>query len=536
MQIAFLSWVVPIAVAALLLVLHRRQEAPVEAAVSSMLVWRQVIPSGHLQRMRPRRMVSLLLVLGIGACLASAIVRAFVPGATYEVIVLDNAFSMSALTSQGASRWQLALRGARHIVSRSPLDAHFMVLDTMTQRPAGAFVSRAEALAQIDALAIAPPAPRRMPAIPSSHRGPVHLLTDGAGLPELRLPTQMRLQLHPVFEAAPNAALSAFDIASMPTDPTRHEALVRLVNDSPRPAEVAYTVEGEQVAVRRVARLDAGEALTETFVLRARPGERLRADVFLQGDAVAADDTAHATVPRGGRMRVLLVSPDGDMLASALRLLPEVELRTLPPDRYRDGGDVDVYVFQRFAPATMPSAGVLQIGASAPCAGSGRLQAVQRPRALRWVARDALAAAIDWGEVRVDRAHLHRDPVPGDGSAVVVDGVTQRALIWRCEGRRRTVALGFDLADSNLAIQPGFPVLLAQAMHWLASADVSERQTTAMFPYAVNASTLAPAATAPAAQARGPGERFTQGPALLLAVALALLLAWWAGRSAGLLR
>jgi len=584
-----LSWIVPLVVAALVMFLHRRQEAASEATVSSMIVWRQVLPTGRLRRLRPRRMASLLLLVGIAVCLAAALMQTVVPGTVREVLVLDNAFSMSALTSRHASRWQLAVREARRLVQAAPLDAQFLVLDTTGQRPLGRYVAREEALAQIDMLAVAPPGNRRLPAIPALHRGPVHLFTDGVRLPELAVPAHARLHRHLVFEAISNAALAAFELASVAAEPGHHEALVRLVNDSPHPAELAYTVEGRGVALRRTAHLAAGEMQVETFALRADPGDILRAKVFLQGDALAADDFADAIVPRGGRMRVLLVSSHPAVLETALRMLPGVELRTVHPDRYGENAQVDVYLFHRFSPAALPSAGVLHMGAGTSCTGSLATEPARALRGARWAVRDALAQSIDWGEVRVDRGFVHVLPV-GQGAAVVAGSAGEGAPIWKCDGRRRSVILGFDLADSNLALQPGFPVFLAQAMHWVASGHdagstpvgvvtlvpargtVTGEDGSPVDAFAVAGGTAfiaaAPGRYVSRAEhgartvvarfdppptrvngrvaARGPidaelydtgiGRLLAGGPEMLLAIALVLVLIWWIGRLVGIVR
>jgi hypothetical protein len=69
-------------------------------------------------------------------------------------------------------------------------------------------------------------------------------------------------------------------------------------------------------------------------------------------------------------------------------------------------------------------------------------------------------------------------PIASDATVRVLARFGDRPLVWTREAEgRREVGLAFDPEDSNLPLRVAFPVLLYNAIDWLAAAAPSERRT-----------------------------------------------------------
>ncbi len=194
----------------------------------------------------------------------------------------------------------------------------------------------------------------------------------------------------------------------------------------------------------------------------------LHAQILTQ-DALSIDHEAWAIV--GGSMhgRVLLVTKGNNFLQAALLLQSNIDLYKTTPDKYVvNAGNFDVTVFDGFVPATLPTGGVLFIN---PPQGS-YIFGQSRPeiRVSHIGAGSAgsessgLLDNVDLSSIHVLRlSHLL---VPALWAQSVIVTPETPLLIAGENNNRRIAALSFDLHDSDLPLQPSFPILIYNLVNW----------------------------------------------------------------------
>src|SRR2546425_8396311 len=194
----------------------------------------------------------------------------------------------------------------------------------------------------------------------------------------------------------------------------------------------------------------------------------LHAQILTQ-DALSVDHEAWAIV--GGSMhgRVLLVTKGNNFSQAALLLQSNIDLYKTTPDKYVVNADnFDLTVFDGFVPATLPTGGVFFIN---PPQGS-YIFGQSRPqiRVSHIGAGSAgsessgLLNNVDLSSIHVLRlSHLL---VPALWAQPVIVTPETPLLIAGENNNRRIAALSFDLHDSDLPLQPSFPILIYNLVNW----------------------------------------------------------------------
>ena len=461
------AWALLAVVALVILLLHLLRPPPSKLVVSSVLLWARVLR----ERKRPnvRRLVTLLLALGAGLCMALALTRPEVPGIAARVqhlaLILDNSPSMAARMRDGRSRWEHAVEQARALLRQAGAPSEVMLMDTAGRLRMSGFVDRDSALA---ALARVPPAGwgnTWMPPMPLAAGAQLHLFTDGVA----QIAAPDGAIVHPVFEPADNVAVTAFEALPQTQDPTRYEVLVQVLNASPGDQRIRLLITGgKRFSVAQEIDLRAGETVDATFDVSDFEGGVLGAAVVCRTDAFALDDLAYTIVPPHRPKRVLLVTPGNSSLEEALRNLPGVRLTAVPPDAYPRAAEYDAYVFDRFAPAEPPAAGALLLLPPArKWLGSQSTVVLAGAHVTKWNAAHAVTSGIAWRNVRLARATVDVAPATGSDALVLARGSGSGALVTAGESRVRWIKVGFALEDSNFPLQADFPVFLGNALSWV---------------------------------------------------------------------
>jgi hypothetical protein len=451
-------------VALAIVVLYWLKPRPLRTTVGSTLLWANVLKRRVRHAMRWRWVLSLLLALGIGLSLALALTRPELPalGLTGKriVLVLDNSPSMAARTRDGRTRWLHALERARGLLRGTV--GTVMLLDTMGTATSQGFVTRAQAMITLEGIEVGSSRAARLPVLPQERGLEVHLITDGVGLTGF----PPGAVVHSVFETADNVAVTGLEARAFPADPTRYEAFVQLYNASPGSKRVRLTLRGGgHFAIEQELDMTAGELVDASFDVSRFEGGILGAAAATIGDALALDNTAFARVPTHRPRRVLLVT-DGNMrLEGSLRVLPGIRLATVRPADYARAAAADAYVFDRFAPALPPPAGALLFRpAPAPWFPVGSA-IIANPAIAGWDRSHPLTIGLNWHDLRVRQAR----PVDVPASETVV-AAAQGALVAARRGSSPWILVGFAPQDSNLPLQPAFPVFLGNALDWLTQA------------------------------------------------------------------
>jgi len=568
------------AVALMVLLLYLLKPSPRRLIVSSTLVWRRVLRARNRAPDRLRWWVSLLLAMLIALAVAAALTRTTLGalGAAAErvVLVLDNSATLATLTSDGRTRWEHAQSRAREIIASGGADSRYLVADTQRSIASPRFEEAAAALQTLDGLRVMPWNDPLFPDVLAlrDQNPSAWFISDGVAA--IQVPPGV--ETRSVFQIADNVGITAFDIRAVPGDARRHQAFVQVLNGSPGAKRVELLVAGAgHSPMIHTLDMPGGAVANEAFDVSGFSNGPLRALITTPRDALAADDVAYAYLPASKAIRVGLVSAGDAALERTLRLLPRAQLLLVPPQRVNARSGVDVWVFDRYAPAQPPLAPALLF----------------RPPQAQWLPAshgDIGATAVTWWvrghpvtdglslrDVLTEHALAIRAETP---TQVLAADANQRPLILASPFGLRWVEVAFALQDSNLPLQAGFPVLLSNVVDWmtgeplalksqpgevrlpLAGAQVVDLQGRAIQTReamgatlaaldeaglytaragerrlrvavsvsdpsvtAVNASRLADQPAAPTLQARG--WNFAPWRALLLAAALLLVLEWW---------
>ena len=505
--------------AGIIVVLYWVRPEPQPVVVPSNLIWRRVLDERRRREDFWRWLISLVIALLVGLAvimaMAQPIPESGVRGGRV-VVVMDTSPSMAAALSGGGTRWDQASEQVRRILTGSSETSEFLLLDTAGDRGGRSFTGRREALEALEDLRPAHGREHRFPDVadllePASGTAAaaaVIFVGDGVYVPE----APDGVERISVFEAAPNAGITAFDVRPLPSDPGRFEAFIEVVR---HPAEeddggvVVLQVDGAGGAsARRTLRVDAGTPLGETVPLTGFVAGPVRAVIAISGDdALPADDVAHAYIPARNRLRVLLVGGPNPFWEAALRLDPRVSLSVAPPGSEAladlDFASVDLVVIEGAPPEAMPPVPVLVAGSgnaewlpprlgneTGNESGNETGNETGNESANEEVSLEGETATVTLPVVRGQTEHpllrdlnfedaLARDVEAfdaaffgGQSSWELLLGDSRLGLLAARESPLRGLAFAFPIARSNLPLQADFPLLLSRALSWLTDVEV----------------------------------------------------------------
>jgi hypothetical protein len=307
----------------------------------------------------------------------------------------------------------------------------------------------------------------------------VILVSDGA------FPEQAR-QLDPATTAgldvrwlavgrrARNVALLGFSARRLPSDPTTVEAALTLRNFGDAPATVTLEIAAARAVVDR-ARLTLAPGETRRYALpdATTPDGLLEARLIHDGapDDLAIDDRAFAVVPTPERRRVLRVgAPDLYLDGALLSLGATVTVDRARPENVEETrarwATYDAVIFDGVAPTPAPTSGhflyLAPRGPGSPFAVRGTLAAPVISDVRRG---HPLVRQLDLADVNIaEAARLSLEA----GDVAVASSLGAPLIAARERPGLRVAALAFDLRRSDLPMRAAFPLLLANAIEWLA--------------------------------------------------------------------
>ena len=501
--------------AGVVLLLYWVRPEPQPVVVPSNFIWRKVLDERRRREDFWRWLISLFIALLAALAVVLAMSRP-IPGEGVQggriVVILDTSPSMAAELPAGGARWEQAAEQARRILGSGNETSEFLLLDTGGERGGRSFTGRREALEALDSLGPAHGREHRFPDVadllePAAAGGlsaQVFFVGDGVFVSDV----PDGVERISVFEAAPNAGITAFDVRPLPTDPGRFQAFVEIVrypgSDAGEGVVVLQIDGAGGASARRTLRVTPGAPHGATVPLTGFVAGPVRAVLAAAGsDALAADDVAHAYIPARNRLRVLLVGGPNPFWEAALRLDPRVSLSAAPPGDEAladlDPAAWDLVVMDGVAPAEPPATPVLFAGSGAadwlpprlgagpqggPANGSSGSQSgdptsavtlpVARGQAEHPLLRDLnLDDALARDVTAFDAASLDAGSgAPSPGQWTVLLGDARLGLLAAREAPYRSLAFAFPIAGSNLPLQADFPLLLSRALSWLTDVEV----------------------------------------------------------------
>jgi len=447
--------------------LYLLKPPPRRLLVPSSLIWDRVLRESHRSSDRLRWWLSLLLSAIIAVSMAVVVVRPQLSGAggTADrlVIVLDNSPTLATRTTDGATRWSHALAKARAtLATRSP-GTQVLLIDTMRRIATPGFEDRDAAIERLQQLHIAYGGVPRVPDIAQAAEAETVVISDGVQI--TGVPASARLDS--VFEPVENAGITEFEVRPLPADPRRYTAFVEVTNAGGADRSVEIAIAG--VGGRRVLRtvnVHAGSAQAQLIDISALEAGPVRAALTMPGDGLEADDVAYALLPMRRLVRVGLVSKGNPYLEKALRAQPRVQLAAMSPRHFAERRDIDVWVFDRFAPVTQPRAPALLFRPSAVSWLPAPGREIAGVTVAAWDGAHPLLENLSLRDLVVERAvatHL----ATRQHDVVLVSARGDTPLVVAHEGAARRVSFAFGLEDSNFALHAEFPLFLGNVLDWL---------------------------------------------------------------------
>lgn len=467
---------IPLAGIIILLYLLKLRRVPVE--IASTFLWRQALQDVQanipFQKLK-RNLLLLLQLLALTAIiggLAAPYVLAERLGGKNTVIVMDASGSMKATDVDG-SRFEQARGWARRIIGGMGRgDEVAVIVSAARSHVAAPFSSDQRKLLQTvaglqatdcatnikDGLLLAMSLASRRP------NAQVYVVSDGAFEPLPEVSGSSNVRFLKVGERNENVAILAFE-ASRPAGAREHQLFLRIHNFSKQPKDGLLSlyhddeiIDAEQISIK------PGEDKVQTFSLSLRQTGLLKAEIELQDD-LAADNVAYAFAETAGAVSVLLVTPGNLFLEQALLILPEVKVdRTaaLDPETAATVGEqYDIVVFDRVTrPESLGGVPALLIREGGEGAGS-----LASPEISRWENTHPVLAHVNLSAVEISTGRaLARET----GAEVLAWAGGAPLIVARDVPGAREVSFGFSFLDSDLPLRVGFPVLLSNAVEWLA--------------------------------------------------------------------
>ena len=469
---AWQAWIFIGAAVAAAVWVFRRKVQPPPIVVPSLTIWRQVLdrPRPRAWWERVRRAVSLVLTAVIAGALAMAIARPAprVGGSAAGrlLIVLDSSWSMGARTAAGGTRWQRAIAEARALAESSGRDdvALATTADGLIEGPTLDTALVETALGRLSPSGGEGTAWPRIEGVASTH-----FFTDGAVARVL----DPAVVIHSVFEPAQNVAITAFVARPATSANAGAEVYLEVSNFAPVGQRVHVTVTRETtLLLDRSVDIGAGGALREVLPLDANGGARLGARVSAPANALAVDDSAVAWLATADPVTVAVVSDEPDAFARLLRHDPSVTATFVRPADYKPV-TADVIVFDRWLPPDPPAHPALYIE---PPAAAWLGRAGVEETAPRWTASSSHAVLDGVDPFTLEIGHVRSYQAAAVTPIAVSEKGTPVVSILDSP-QARAVILGFGPADSNLASAPAFPVLVGNALEWLAHPASGEPRT-----------------------------------------------------------
>ncbi|MEO8481140.1 MAG: hypothetical protein ABI634_02950 [Acidobacteriota bacterium] len=443
---------------------------PPRLAAPSMALWRRILddPRERTWWERIRRAVSLALTAAIALLLVLSAVRpARRAGARTGrlTIAFDSSWSMGARTADGQTRWAHAVSEARALARSIGSDE--VIVETTGQ----GVVEGPTADSALIALAFDRLRPeggsQALELARSRSDDVVHFFTDGS----TDRPIPPGVVVHSVFESAPNVAVTALSARSATSARTTAEAFLEIANMAPaQRVHLTMTREAAVIADRQLD-MRAGEVVREIVPLPGN-GARLHVRISAAGDALEADDEAVAWLAAADPLRVTVVTDHPETFVRLLDRDASIQPTFIRPSQWQPGAP-DAWIFDGWLPAEAPAKPALYFD---PPAAAWLGTELREEVAPVWSAVEAHpildgvdALTVDVARVRMP-VGLQLRPVGtsmrGTPLVSVVDTTATRAVV-----------VGFGANSSNLMAAPAFPVLVGNALDWLAhpvpSASVS---------------------------------------------------------------
>jgi Mg-chelatase subunit ChlD len=459
-------------------------------AVPSVLLWTRALDeleaNAPFRRLR-RNLLLLLQLLALAALVFAlarplVITRALASGST--IIVIDSTASMSARDEESSSRLDRARQLARGMIEGLSGDDRAAIIESSARVTVRCALTSdlntlAEAISQVkqtDAPGSLTDALRLAEQIAGSERDSnIVVLSDGGGSPivssgdsQLELSSRapsgsVAVRFVRVGQRSDNVGIIAMNSRQF-AGTGRRQVFASVANfgDQPRKFGVELTIGGRLVDART---LDLGPNDRRGLVFDSIFGGAELAELKLDlQDDLVSDNIAYAFLPNTRKVRVGVIS-ENPFLLEALAANTEVVARKISSGSIDEEVDCIVSDGAAAVETGRPLLSINPPDAAGLWHSTGQLD---NPEITSVERAHPVNSFLSYGDVHIEKtasrdAQSWLKPVVSAGS---------NPLIWAGDdGHRRLVMIGFDLARSDLPLKVEFPILLANAVSWLAGRE-----------------------------------------------------------------
>jgi hypothetical protein len=471
--------------------LHLLLNAKRPQTVSSLDFWRRALESKQAQWLFAHRLPWVALLL---SCLIAVLLvlelgdprfDADIDGTTVVVVSADRTMGT---THAGESRTDMAFEQARELARDATVSGKVTLVRAGVRpsvvvpltRNANDVANVRPALAHEDGKANLGAAISlgRQIVEHQGGNGSVLVLSDAVLPEDTQSGGRVQVERIPVGVSADSLAIVAFGTRRDPMDLGEYAVHCEVEAFTSRPASARLVIrQGETVVAEQPMDFSPGDTVVHSSSGFSRSGGELVAtleDINIESDvdALASDDVAYAFVPPLAELHVLLVSAGNEPLERVLTVNPSVRLERAAPGAIPSEGSFDVVVLDRtVADALPPARGYLRIGPEFGVGDRLRSPAISGIRASHPVMR-----RTPMQHVQVKRARaLKLEP-----GAVAIMRTGDHALITAADDlSTRTLTIGFSLDQSDLDQRIAFPLVMHNALQWLAGNDRLAHSSTA---------------------------------------------------------
>jgi len=473
-NLAGLGFALIIPIIILLYLLKPRRE---DLVISSTFLWEQVLrdieASNPWQRLKKNLLLFLQLIAA--ALLVLAIARPYLPvaenSARHLVVVLDCSASMAA-TDVSPSRWEEARRQARKLAAElGPDDC--MTIIAMAEKPEVLIsASRDGAALQqvIEGIDLSPGSANLEQSLSivtamlkNDKNISLLILTDGGVLPlagEIKLSCPVKVEL--IGQSEDNVGITTLATRKLNK---QIYTLARVQNFSSK-------------AIESEIELRSGDLLLDVKKIELKPGEMqdviwenlpVAVDIIearlLRKDAYPQDNQVWAVAQTPEPYRALLVTEGNIFLEKALALCDALELyKTVPSHYLSTDEDYSFYIFDGWLPPELPHTPIMVLN---PPPGhefikiNGIFNNISSVNAHQ---EESLLRYVDVNGWQIAAARSLS--ITGNCKSLL-DYEGQSLLRAGENSGQRMAVFGFDLHESNIPLQTGFPILINNLVNWL---------------------------------------------------------------------
>ena len=461
---------------------HFYQVERLTQRITTLALWptaprQQGMPRAALRQFQPS---VLLLLQGIAfiilvIALANPLFHTTSVGAEHIIVLIDDSASMQ-VPHQSSTRFDSAKAQARHLIQNLK-PGQKAVLSTMTRGIIVPFsTDKQQLISALETLEHRRESrntafPSMVALAQSMDSSQMHIFTDGI------FDTPIPLNAYAWYglgEQVSNVGITALNARLLPGRSDQLEVFIRVNNFSSQVIKVPLTIRINGIIISQKT-LNLAEDATHSVILPLTNSTDLRVEARIETDDIfQADNEAFLTLPRQHQRRIALITHGNLFLENALATDATTKVVTFIPSTLNKGStqalteQFDLVVFDAVPVESFDQRGKYLFIRTLPQEAPLEILGFQAaPTPVDWSDEHSITQSVAFDNTLIKEALVVR---PKDkGKTLLESDETPLIHVWESEKGQegRAVFIGFDLFDSDLRAQVGFPILMQNIVEWL---------------------------------------------------------------------